>query len=772
MKNKKTILLVTGITLTLIVILSLALLKLSHDKASKYDITFICDTNYLVDNITVSKNDTITKPEDPVKENHRFVGWYYNGELYDFNSKVTSDIKLEARWEKIQKVSGVKLNHSVMILYIGETSKLVATVLPENADNKNVTWKSTSPDIVSVDSKGNIKALKEGNATIVVTTEDGNYTAKVNILSRMSIVGDSPQADITNTSFKVQFKDDNSKTLYSTQTIKYGNKVVEPETPSKEGHTFLGWYNGKTKYSFDSKVKSNLTLTAKWEKNKYTITFVNYDGTVLETKTLEYGDIPTYTKELPVKPGDDQNSYEFTGWYPTITTVKGNTTYTATYNGNINIYQVVFVDIDGTTLSPTQNVAYGNKAIEPNEPTKEGHKFLGWYNTYSKFSFDSQVKSNLTLTVKWEKNKYTITFVNYDGTVLETKTLEYGSTPSYTGDEPTKAKDNQYTYTFDTWSPAITSVTKNVTYTATFKAELNVLEVKFVDTDGSIITTQSVTYGSKVSQPTHPTKEGYTFAGWFIGKAAYSFNKAVTTDLTLTASWNINKYPVYFHANNGTILQTQIVSHGDTPKYTGATPTKPDDNKGSYVFTGWYPIIGPITEKTSYTAQFDLVFDIETELTGVLNSIKIKQFKTTHNNNNVNVEFVSYGNTTPPYYFIDIFFEVADLFHALSSNKKYESVELYYSKPGDKNGLTIDLTDYDLTDTRFSSWYDNGPNDPVSNWLGYLAKGEPATSAAADAASDDLIGKTVKITYKLKNGYSFENGKDTMEFTLTFSNEK
>ena len=66
---------------------------------------------------------------------------------------------------------------------------------------------------------------------------------------------------------------------------------------------------------------------------------------------------------------------------------------------------------------------------------------------------------------------YTVTFVDYDGSLLQESQWEKGETPVYYGDEPTREKDWDYVYTFSGWTPAITPITKDITYTATYKAE-------------------------------------------------------------------------------------------------------------------------------------------------------------------------------------------------------------------------------------------------------------------------------------------------------------
>ncbi len=166
------------ILVVLIVILAIIML---NSKTPKYTMTFETNGGSVIDPVIVEANATLTRPEDPVRENYKFVGWYYNDELYDFSKPITKDMELEARWEALGTVSGVKLNQTEIALNIGDTYKLVATITPEDATNKSLTWSSSDSNIVSVDAEGNLKAQREGTATITVTTVDGNYTASVTI---------------------------------------------------------------------------------------------------------------------------------------------------------------------------------------------------------------------------------------------------------------------------------------------------------------------------------------------------------------------------------------------------------------------------------------------------------------------------------------------------------------------------------------------------------------------------------------------------------------
>ncbi len=102
----------------------------------------------------------------------------------------TYSVSLEAMTENetVRDVSGIELDISNITLALGQTYKLTAGVYPENAINKNVTWKSSNPDIVSVDENGNITASKfsDGTVYITATTEDGEYSATCKVTVRLT----------------------------------------------------------------------------------------------------------------------------------------------------------------------------------------------------------------------------------------------------------------------------------------------------------------------------------------------------------------------------------------------------------------------------------------------------------------------------------------------------------------------------------------------------------------------------------------------------------
>ena len=115
-------------------------------------------------------------------------------------------------------------------------------------------------------------------------------------------------------------------------------------------------------------------------------------------------------------------------------------------------------------------------------------------------------------------NKYLITFVNYDGHVLQTGKVEYGTMPSYDGEEPSKPATAKYTYTFTGWTPELTAVTESAVYTAAYESRINKYTITFVNYNGAELQTSEVEYGRMPSYegatPERPAtaKYSYTFA--------------------------------------------------------------------------------------------------------------------------------------------------------------------------------------------------------------------------------------------------------------------
>ena len=141
----------------------------------------------------------------------------------------------------------------------------------------------------------------------------------------------SPGAQITGEvigAYTVAFLSDGENT--APPQIRANAPAARPADPTKEGHTFIGWYNGESEWNFETPVTEKLTLTAKWQINRYTITFDTAGGSEVAPITQDYGTTIT----APANPA--KTGYTFAGWDKTIPTTMpaGDMTITARWTEN------------------------------------------------------------------------------------------------------------------------------------------------------------------------------------------------------------------------------------------------------------------------------------------------------------------------------------------------------------------------------------------------------------------------------------------------------
>ena len=266
-------------------------------------------------------------------------------------------------------------------------------------------------------------------------------------------------------------------------------------------------------------------------------------------------------------------------------------------------YTVTFNAYGGFPTPDEQHVKSGEKAVLPVEPTLKGYTFAFWYlgedeQNATAYDFDTPVTENITLTAKWNINKYTVTFNSYGGSKVDPQVVEYGLY-AQEPEEPTLKgftfaywylDDENEAYDFDT-----TPITEDITLTA--KWEINKFKVTF-DTDGGepIPDDQFVEWGLFVEEPTtEPTKTGYTFDGWYLGDEKYDFSAAVEQNITLTAKWEAKKANVHLMIFKSGDLSTPIVNVPyATDKLAGDTIDLAEIDLSSYldfdfeIDGGWY----------------------------------------------------------------------------------------------------------------------------------------------------------------------------------------
>lgn len=343
-----------------------------------------------------------------------------------------------------------------------------------------------------------------------------------------------------------------SETAYGTMPV-YGGETPEKGSTAEFNYSFKGWSPEM------QNVTGTAIYTAEYEESvrKYTVTWLDEDGSELRKDTVEYGKVPEYGA-VPVKEATAQYTYTFAGWDKEPAAVTGDAVYKAVYESEINKYTVLWLNEDGSELERDENVTYGALAsYDGATPAKEAtaqytYEFAGW----DKASAEVEGNTVYTATYSSKVNKYKVTWLNYDGTLLEEdKEVEYGMMPSYDGADPVKAEDAQYSYTFIGWDKAVSAVTGDVTYTAQFaNSDAKMYTVTWYDEDGeTVLYTKEVAYGEiPVYGGETPEKEGnaqysYTFSGWSPAESEVTGNAAYIAQY----SESVNRYTVTWYDEDG-----------------------------------------------------------------------------------------------------------------------------------------------------------------------------------------------------------------------------
>ena len=218
--------------------------------------------------------------------------------------------------------------------------------------------------------------------------------------------GDTVYVKWTINKYTVTFMD-GEKVLATFTNVTHGETVTAPEVPEKDGKTFSKWDKDF------SKVTSDLTINAVYDVDTFTVTFKDGEK-VLETQTVEYEAAATAPDTARLSPPEGMH---FAKWDKDFSKVTEDIEVSAVYE--LNEYTVIFKN--GETVISIQPVKHGFAATPPNVFDTATKKFVGWDK-----SFDN-VTSDLIVNAKFETKKFTLTFINFDGTTVYTAEVEYGA---------------------------------------------------------------------------------------------------------------------------------------------------------------------------------------------------------------------------------------------------------------------------------------------------------------------------------------------------------
>ena len=421
--------------------------KIVNISSTKYNLSkeYIFDNNFDIDNIKVvngtsevNNNQLLIKYEDVVLNKYNLVSYnstkydmikdsikvldnnieefinnikcincnvkIFDGDKYKVNGDFGDNDKLRILYgnEVLKEynltygVSGISLVNKKVKLNLDTKNriKLEYTISPKNADNKEVTWKSSNTNIVSVDNNGVITAKGYGDAVITVTTVDGNYSDTCNVNVSEFIT------------YTITYKDgDNSYT----EDYEEGDSVTWKSDITKKGYTLVGWKYNDKEYKLSDKftmINEDITVTSIWNVNKYTITYEVNGGSINnKTKEVTY-DSKYGTLEMPSKKG-----YSFKGWYKDNefidivdedTIVSDDKDHTLYAKWEINSYKLTIND----GINTNEYTLKYNDEKEIVIPERKGYSFVRWNITGT----DSTINNNVfkmgtedsTLVAEWK----------------------------------------------------------------------------------------------------------------------------------------------------------------------------------------------------------------------------------------------------------------------------------------------------------------------------------------------------------------------------------
>lgn len=433
------------------------------------------------------------------------------------------------------------------------------------------------------------------NPEVVIVSADATYTATFDAVSK-----GLETYTITWKNYDGTVLETDDAVPVGTLPTYNGNEPSKPED-TENTYTFSGWDPEVVEVSADAEYVATFTSEAK-TPDSYMITWKDTDGTIIDTTQVVPGDIPTH----PL-PGDTAQ-WHYLGWSPLPSAAHASATYTATRE--IQHYTLTFVTGEGTPVETIEE-HYGVEIKAPVAPTRSNYNFDGWFyepTFVNPVSWPLTLTGDLEIYAKWDsigvidppdKNTFTIIWKNYNGAVLETDTaVPMDTIPTYDGAIPTRPMDVGLTYTFAGWDPEIVAANDDAEYIAQYTSETRNYQISWFNTNGSLIGTDVVPYGTVPSHALPADTMQWDYTGWNPAPIA------VTGNASYTAVRNIKQYTLIFESNGGSEVPMIEENYG-TVISEPATPTKDGQD-----FHGWYlesqlinPVVWPLT-LTDYTTIF------------------------------------------------------------------------------------------------------------------------------------------------------------------------
>lgn len=518
-----------------------------YAKWIKYEtikINFFLDKGLEPEFTDYTEDGYVQIPYDPDKEGYNFIGWYtVDDEEFDFyNIKITEDLNLYAKWEEKQYYNvSFSLNYDESLepelVFVEENTLLKK---PEGPKREGYTF---SGWFTEENEEFNFNIPIEQDLTLYAKWEKVTYTITL---------------------------DYNYDNLTMPLTVEYNDTFKRPDDLDREHYIFLGWYTeDDEEFDFNIEINKDLTLYAKWETVKYTITYFINGEIYEEPEEFAYGEQIIY-KNYPTT----VTGHTFNYW--------GGAMYVNMPGMDIEVHanltpikiQVTF-RIDNKYID--QQVDYGTDAVPPKVEEKRGYDFVGWDEDYT------NVTEEIIVNAIFKVKTFTLSFItngdeDYDDIVVDYGTTAYFEIPTkhehrflgwYIGDEKQAMNKSFYfNHLEDITLEARWQI--NSYYIVYYLNEMTHKEKEYFE------------YGSPISLLEYEEKKGHTFSGWSVSGGGEFPETMPGKNLTIKGTETVNRYTIKYYVNNRLEGDQEVHDYGSPVELKGE-PFIPD----GYEFSGW-----------------------------------------------------------------------------------------------------------------------------------------------------------------------------------------
>ena len=546
----------------------------------------------------VDKGDLYTNLPTPTRPNYNFVGWYTaasGGTRVTSVMSVTSNVTLYAHWQKVvvkNPVTSLDLKRgevtapSEITVDYGEDLRLSYAYAPANADNASFYWTSSNEKVLKPTADDGFAYTGTGTCVLTLHTYDDtisrSITVHVNKVRKpvTTLAFQKPvQSVVADEEYNVDLSIAYGPSYADNAVFKFKSSNPDILSVSEDGETWH--YGGKfgtvtvTVQTTDGSISATAKITVN-EKKLPSMPEVkvehklsaNYGDGHITSQVAEHGTVIT----LPVSPV--REGYVFDGWYlmngtrVTQVTLNADTTVYAKWDAIVPAEDYV-VTMNAQNGNPLTNVHYqkGSKLGSLPSVSRDGYTFVGWFTASkggSQVTGDTVVNDNMTIYAQWSEK------------------------PPY--------------YYVLTLNP-------------------NAVNGQINGLSGNVVPSMRLLQGGSVLNDIHtykPTRQGYTFAGWFDaadggnmvydvngfavdGKYWTSGNYMGNSNMTVYAHWvkNTNTFKLKFDVRGGNLIQDITYDAGTVVN------TFPEATRAGYKFLGWFDSATNGNKVTSVTMKED-----------------------------------------------------------------------------------------------------------------------------------------------------------------------